>query len=324
MTFIGRVIAEVDRRLTETRKRSSMVDHVWSAVDRFIEVLGGRLAAAISYYGFFAAFALAVVVYSLAARFPGEPEHAIAGAITTYLNNTLPWVTSVAQEAGGEVTAVGLVVLVLAGVGWVEALRSSQRAVWMLDQHPGNWLILRLVDLGMLVGLGVLLGLSLAMVSVADAVVGWIADPASTGVSRIVSRITGGVLELAVNGVLAAAVLTAVARLHVAMRRLAAPVLVIAVGIALLNGAGRWYIVRVEERPAYQAVATAVGLLVYLYLLNQLILFGAALAATDSSGRMTDLAVRPVWRDHADRDGDRTSPVDNSGEPRAGGLPEQP
>ena len=37
-------------------------------MERFDEVLGSRLAAAISYYGFFAAFALAVVVYSILGR----------------------------------------------------------------------------------------------------------------------------------------------------------------------------------------------------------------------------------------------------------------
>ena len=46
---------------------------------------------------------------------------------------------------------------------------------------------------------------------------------------------------------------------------------------------------RTENRAAYQPVADAVGLLIYLYLLNQLILLGAALAATSRRGTMRDL-----------------------------------
>ena len=91
------------------------------------------------------------------------------------------------------------------GVGWVEALRSSQRAVWLLDQHPGNWLIRRLVDLGMLIGLGLLLGLSLALTAAIDKVLDWLAPDTTFGNTLL--RSSGPVLELAVNFVLAAAVL---------------------------------------------------------------------------------------------------------------------
>jgi hypothetical protein len=49
-----------------------------------------------------------------------------------------------------------------------------------------------------------------------------------------------------------------------------------------------------ESNPAYQVVAGAVGLLVFLNLLNQLILFAAALSATSTNGLVTDLAAGPV------------------------------
>ena len=42
--------------------------------------------------------------------------------------------------------------------------------------------------------------------------------------------------------------------------------------------------------PAYGLVASAVGLLVYLYVFNQLLLFGAAWAATSPHGRVVDLS----------------------------------
>src|SRR6185312_7487539 len=69
--------------------------------------------------------------------------------------------------------------------------------------------------------------------------------------------------------------------------------LVVGVGIQVLNSLGKWYIARTEVKPAYQLVAGAVGLLIYLYLLNQLILIGAALAATSTRGTFRDMAAGP-------------------------------
>jgi membrane protein len=47
-----------------------------------------------------------------------------------------------------------------------------------------------------------------------------------------------------------------------------------------------------EANPTYQVVAGTVGLLVSLNVINQLILFAAALTATSTTGAVTDLAVR--------------------------------
>jgi membrane protein len=270
-----------------------LFDHGWRAVDRFSTVDGGRLAAAISYYGFFAAFALAVVVYSILGRVLGGENNGLFGKINAYLADTLPWVADTAQQVGRqEVTIIGAVALVLSGVGWVEALRSSQRAVWLRDEHPGHWIIRRIVDLLMLVGLGLLLGLSLATTTALNWVLNWVAPDTTLGNS--LPQFTGPLLEFGVNLVVASAVLTLVPRLRLSPRRLLPSAVLVAAGIQLLNSLGTWFISRTEQRPAYQLVAGAVGLLVYLYLLNQLILLGASLAATSERGTAVDMASKPV------------------------------
>ena len=298
MNIADRIEARFDRAVAAARKRSAWFDHAWQAYERLDEVLSSRLAAAISYYGFFAAFALVVVVYSILGRALGASGSTLAGqggwlgTINAYLSNNLPWVVDTAKQVGrGEVTALGLVALLFAGVGWVEALRSSQRAVWRLDQDPGHWITRRLVDLGMLVGLGVLLGLSLAMTAAIDVILAHLVPDTNFG--NLLLRSSGPVLEFAVNLVLAAAILAALPRLRMSPRRLIPVTLVVGVGIQLLNTIGKWYIARTEQRPAYQLVAGAVGLLIYLYLLNQLILAGAALAATSTRGTVVDMAASP-------------------------------
>jgi membrane protein len=288
VNLADRIEAGFDRAVARARKRSGVFDHVWQALERFVDVLGGRLAAAISYYAFFAAFSLAVLAYSILGRLLGSADAGVLDAVNDYLATNLPWVADTARDVGrGEITLIAAAALLVSGVGWVESLRSSLRAVWHLDQHPGHWFLRRVVDLGMLVGLGLLLGLSLAMTTA----IGWLLDwlAADAGVGQVALGPIGPLLEFTVNLILAAAMLTAVTRVRLSPRRLITPTLVIAIGIQLLNTIGRALIARSEDRPAYAVAGTTVGLLIYLYLLNQLILFGAALAATATEGTATDL-----------------------------------
>ncbi len=298
MNIFDRAEAAFDRAVVRARKRWAVADHIWMAWDRFEEVLGGRLAAAISYYGFFAAFSLAVVAYSILGQFLNNANGAIIGTINNYLTQSLPWVRSTTERVGtGQVTVFGAIGLVVTGVAWVDALRSSTRAVWRLDQHPGNWILRRLVDLGMLAALGVLLALSLAISAGIDFVLDHYAAPHSGTFGVVLLRASGPLLEFVVNLVLASAILVVVPRLRLSPRRLIPAALFVGIGIQLLNTIGRLYINRTAERPAYSLVIGAVGLLVYLYLLNQLILFGSAVAATSPKGSAADLAggrVRPL------------------------------
>jgi membrane protein len=72
--------------------------------------------------------------------------------------------------------------------------------------------------------------------------------------------------------------------------------LFVAAGLELLKTLGRLYVHRIETNATYLVVAGAVGLLVFLNVVNQLILFAATLAATSSAGQVTDLAA-PRTRD---------------------------
>jgi membrane protein len=329
-----RAEAAYERAVVRARKRWPVADHGFAAWDRFDEVLGARLAAAISYYGFFAAFSLAVVAYSILGRILNGSNSAIIGTVNNYLSTSLPWVRTTADQVGTtQVTTFGAIGLVLTGVAWVDALRSSTRAIWRLDQHPGNWIIRRVIDLGMLVVLGVLLGLSLATANAIGFVLDHVAKPATGEVGATILRGAGPLLEFLINLVLAGAVLVIVPRVRLSPRRLFPAAALVAIGIQVLNTIGGLWINRAESRPAYQLVAGAVGLLVYLFLLNQLILFGCAIAATSPKGGAADMAEgraqpldneaeraseAPARSVNDETDGTRSAaqPVNNLGEPR--------
>ncbi|WP_446218242.1 YihY/virulence factor BrkB family protein [Micromonospora sp. IBHARD004] len=286
MNVIGRIEASLGRRVDAVRRRSAVFDHLWRAGTLYADVLGGRLAAAIAYYGFFAVFALALVAYWVFGAILQDNDE-VSKAAGDFLDENLPFLDpqQIAQSSN-TVGVIGLIILVITGIGWVEAIRSSQRLMYGFNQQPGNLLVRRVVDLGVLVAIFVLLGVSVAAVDALESLLRFLLrSTGSVGLTTV-----SAMLSVLINAVLATALLVAVPRLRMSRRRLRPVVLVVAVGITLLNTVGRYYVVRTERNPAYTVVATAVGLLLYLYLLNQLVLFGAALAATSPYGRVVDLA----------------------------------
>ncbi len=289
-----RSLDAAQRRLDAARRRRPGLDHLFRTVQRYDDVLGGRLAAAIAYYGFFALLALALIGYAV---FGLLLRHHInlTGMVHRFLARYLPFMDVEAiLDSGRTVGLVGLVGLVFTGVAWVDAIRSSQRAIWGLDQQPGNLVLRRLVDLAVLVGVLALVAGSFGATYALEGVLAELAGgPVVTAVS--------GLLTVAVNMVLAAALLVAVPRLRMTVRRLRSTVLLVGLGITLLNTVGRTLVGLVADNPAYALAGTAVGLLVYLYAFNQLLLFGAAWAATSSHGSVVDYSVGRPWTANRDK-----------------------
>jgi membrane protein len=280
------------------RERSSAVDRLWRARERYHEVHGARLAAAIAYYGFFAALALGLLAVSILGYVLAGNRVAV-DAVNRFLAQNLPFLkTSDIANARQTVAVVGSAGLVLAGMGWVSGMRAAQRAVWHLEQEPGNVVVRRLVDLAMLISLGLLLALSLWVTDgiqiLARDFLTWISPARPAGPFRATVKtflsVLGQVLSFVVNLVVAGALLAAVPRLRMTLRRLVPPVVLVALGFTLLSTLGRVFIEHTERNPAYQVAGWAVGLLVSINLFSQLLLFGAALAATSDRGVVVDFA----------------------------------
>jgi membrane protein len=289
VNLLDRIEAGLDAVVAAGRRRSRIFDRLWLGGTRYMEVDGGRLAAAIAYYAFFAVFALALLAYSILG-FLLQYDLDVFAAVDDFLKQNLPWLQpATIQGSRGKVGLIGLAGLVVTGVGWIEAIRSSIRLIFALEEHPGHPVIRRLLDLAVLVGLLVLLGASLTLAYGVEQFLEWLAGGQSTPLA-----IVGWVLSILVNMVLAAALLGGVPRVRLPVRRQVSPVLLVGLGITLLNTAGRFVISAVRDNPAYSVVAGAVGLLLYLYIFNQLLLFGAALVATSPHGRVIDLAGRRI------------------------------
>jgi membrane protein len=283
--------AEVWRR---ARRRHGWLDHLARAAARYDEADGGRLAAAVSYYAFFATFALALLGFAVFGFVLDDP--AVQRSVQRYLDQNLPSLNvqalRTARRTAGVIAFLGLPV---AGWYWVDALRSSVRKVWRLPEYPGAFVVRLLIDLVVLVGLGLLVTASLATAFATTALANRLADATVTNPPELrwlLTTVVPSAVGVAVDTLLSAAVLTGLPRLRMAPRRVIPPALLVAVGLELLKTIGAFYVQRTEANPTYQVVAGTVGLLVFLNVINQLILFAAALTATGTAGDVTDLAAR--------------------------------
>ena len=283
MNPIDRAYEAAETRIMRLRFRSRYFDHFSRALLRYWDVQGGRLAAAIAYYGFFAIFALLLIGYSIFGILLTNNVE-LFDIVRDFLAQNLPFLdVGAILSSGRTVGIVGIIGLTFTGIGWVEAIRSSQRLIWRVPEQPGYIGVRQALDLLVLIGLLLLLALSQLAVYGLELVTDWLAD-------GFVQAAVEWVLTVAVNMLLAAALLAAVPRLRMTVRRIAPPVLQVGIGITLLNTVGKSFVGLVQHNPAYGLVTSAVGVLIYLYLFNQLLLFGAAWAATSPHGRVVDLS----------------------------------
>jgi membrane protein len=283
---VDRAYDAVEARIMVLRHRSPYFDHLSRAVLRYLDVDGGRLAAAIAYYGFFAVFALLLIGYAVFGILLANNDD-LFDIVRDFLRQNLPFLDlQQILDSGRTIGVVGLLGLVFTGVAWINAIRSSQRLIWRLNENPGYIGVRQVVDLVVTIGILALIALSVLAVSLLERLLAWLFGGE---VSWLLSTVRW-TLTVAINMLLAAALLAAVPRLRMTVRRILPAVLQVGIGYTLLNTVGRSFVGLVERNPAYGLVASAVGLLVYLYVFNQLLLFGAAWAATSPHGRVVDLS----------------------------------
>jgi membrane protein len=162
------------------RRRHGWLDHLVRAWVRYDHADGGRLAAAVTYYAFFATFALALLGFAVFGFLLDDP--AVLRSVQRYLAQNLPSLdTQALRHARGTIGVIAFVGLPVSGWFWVDALRSSIRKVWGLPEYPGAIYVRVLIDLLVLAGLGPLLAASLVVAFVTTALAGRLINAAGTG-----------------------------------------------------------------------------------------------------------------------------------------------
>ena len=266
---------------------------LWRAWQRYNAALGNVLAAGIGYFAFFSIFpavALAFTVFGFVLR--GHPEllQSVADGLSAYLpgfiqdpqhpDGLIP--VQAPQAAALTITGViSFVTLVLAGMGWLGAVREGIRAVFGVQGPVGNMVTTKLRDLGVLLTLGLGIALSSVLTSGVGVAAGWIAKGLGLSDRGWVVQLAGFAVSVLADTALMLVLLLVLSGVQAPWRALSQGALVGGVGFSLLKLTAGTLLSRVTANPLFASIAIVVGLLFWLNLVGRLTLLAAAWAAND-------------------------------------------
>lgn len=269
---------------------SSRPGRAWK---RYADARGSILAAGVGYFAFFSIFpaaALAFSVFGFVLR--GHPD--LLATIVDHLGAYLPGLVRDAQHPEGLIAAqappavaltitgvIAFVVLVLAGLGWLRAIREGIRAVFGARGSGGSLVTNTVRDLGVLFTLGLGIALFAVLTSVVGAAAGWIAQSIGMSGDGWILMITGLAVSVLADTGLMIVLLRVVSGVPVPWRDLFQAALVGGLGLSLLKISAAALLPRLTANPFFASFAIVVGLLIWLNLIARLILISAAWAAND-------------------------------------------
>jgi membrane protein len=285
--WIQRVVARAKAVVATMRERHGWVDHLIRAKEHYDDVRGDRLAASVTYFGFLSLFPLLLLAYAvlgyLVEFFPDVRQN-----VTDFLEGQFPGI-AVEQISGARTTAsvIGLVGLLMAGLGWVSALREALRAVWGLGRPQRNFVVQKVFDALALMTLGLAVLVSLGISNVATNTTNQVLDLAGlagSGLAKVVLPVLTVALSIGVDVVVFVVAFTRLPGVAIPAPYLLRGALLGATGLEVLKLVGSYLVGHTASNPAYATVAIAAGLLIWLDLVSRLLLFTSSWTYTGYAG----------------------------------------
>ncbi|MEV0205942.1 YihY/virulence factor BrkB family protein [Streptomyces sp. NPDC050788] len=264
-----------------------MLTHAWRSYGRLDRVKWTRLAAAMTFTSFVALFPLLTVAAAIAAATLSEEQQK---DLQDKIAEQVPGISdqldiqSLVDNAG----TIGLIagaVLLFTGIGWAGSMRDCLRAVWELPDEEENPVLRKAKDLGILVGLGGAVLVTIAASTVASAMVGWITERIGIdkdGWGGVLLYVVAFAVAVFADFLLLLVVLTLLPGVEPPRRRLVVAGLVGAIGFELLKALLSGYLQGVAAKSMYGAFGVPVALLLWINFTSKLVLFCAAWTATQS------------------------------------------
>ncbi len=260
---------------------------------RYAEARGNILAAGIGYFAFFSIFpavALAFCVFGFVLN--SHPD--LLRSVLDQLSGYLPGLVEDGGPSDGLIPArapeavaltvtgvIAFVTLVLAGLGWLGAVREGIRAIFGVSGSGGNLVNNLARDLGVLFTLGVGIALVAVLTTGVGAGAGWIATAIGLSGDGSLVAFAGFVVSLLADTALMILLLRVVSGVRAPWRDLFQGALVGGVGFSLLKISAAALLPRLTANPLYASFAIVVGLLIWLNLIARLTLISASWAAND-------------------------------------------
>ncbi|MEU3900468.1 YihY/virulence factor BrkB family protein [Streptomyces sp. NPDC045251] len=263
-----------------------MTTHAWRSYERLDRVKWTRLAAAMTFTSFVALFPLLSLAAAVAAATLSKEQQ---DKLQDKISEQVPGISDQLNIQGlidnaGTVGLIAGALLLFTGIGWVDATRGCLRAVWELPDEEENPVLHRAKDAGVLVGLGGALLVTVAISTVASALVGWIVRQLGLdgGLGSVLLYVAAFAVAVLADFLLLLYVLTLLPGVQPARRRLVVAALIGAVGFELLKLLLSGYMQGVAAKSMYGAFGVPVALLLWINFTSKLVLFCAAWTATGS------------------------------------------
>jgi membrane protein len=279
--------------------------HLYAAWRRYSASRGSVLAGGVGYFAFFSIFPavlLAFTVFGIVLQ--NQPD--LLEGTKDAINEMLPGfvksesnpegVIDVTAPTGAALSISGVLSvtgLVIAGIGWLGAMRDAIRTLFGVEGSGGNAVVAKLRDLGVMAVMGVGIVASALVSALAGTVATWGAGLVGLDDQGWVLTASSLVVGVLLDSALVMFLLRVLAGVDIPWRVLRNAGLFGGVGLTALKKFGTVLLSGTMDNKLFASFALVVGLLVWLNLISRVILVSAAWAANDFDTARGTAALSP-------------------------------
>lgn len=281
--------------LLQSRLNERYLMRVWNLYGRR---RGQLLAAGNAYLMFFAVGSMLIAGFSIFGIFAAD-NPTLRQAVVDLVAQTTPGLINTGEgglatpdqlfrsRGFGIALLISLVTMLVASMSWINGLREAIRAVMGISRDHTDPIISGLRDASTLLLLGVTLVLTSGLGVLSTAAVGTISDWLGWGsfLSGLAARSGSVVLMFFLDVAMALVMFSIVARVRMPRRVLIVAAVVSGAGATILRFFSASFLHGVTNNPVLAPFAVILGLFVWFYLLGQVYLGAAAVAAVSASDR---------------------------------------
>lgn len=271
-------------RIEHFRVRWPWVDHLIRTVHRYQSQRGDRLAGAVTYFAFLSFFPVIALAFALVVTVRMDALQTLIDAINQQLPGLarqlhIDTLSSARTSAG----IIGLLGLLYAGLGALDAMRDALNEICVNCEPPMNWFVGKLRDIVALLLIGLTVVVSALVggftVQATGTILGWLGLADSVAATALV-RTAGVLIGVAADMLVFLVVLAWLAKLDKPFTIILKGALLGAVGLGVLKQLAALLLSHTLRNPIYGAFAVIVGLLIWINLAARLTLYVAAWTAT--------------------------------------------
>lgn len=283
-------------------RRYVLRNRIYRVVQHYLWEDGNLLAAGMSFQSVFAVFAAVFVGFAVTGLWlSGRPE--LREALIEVINRAVPDLIAtdgiIHPDVLANVSVYGFAGLIsLIGLGWTTLAwftytRQAVRAIFQVERDRTNFVVLRLGDLLLALGFGLLLIISAVLSIISTQALSWIASilglDTRSAWGQIGAIVTALLSAVVINVITLSVMFRVLSRLPIPWRSLATGVIIGASALAGLTVLGGAVLNGASSNPLLATFAVFIGLLIWFNLNCRVILLSASWIAVGLADNEVEL-----------------------------------